>query len=367
MKYNWQQKDWPDFRYDLTDLENILIDFISASSHVSGVLEGMSEDVKSETIIDLMVTEAVKTSAIEGEYISRKDVISSLRNQLGLNIKSEKVVDRKAKGAAELMMAVRNDFNKPLSQEMLLSWHKLLMQGTKNIQTGAWRTHEDPMQVVSNLHSIPKVHFEAPPSRVVPKEMKNFIDWFNKTISSIKNDVKMIPVQSAIAHLYFETIHPFEDGNGRIGRALSEKAIFQSSGRPIAISLSKTIEADKRAYYDALENAQKSNEITNWIHYFVHMLMAAQKDIQILIDFILKKTRFLDEHKEKLNDRHLKALLRMFKEGPNGFEGGMTAKKYITLTNASKATATRDLQYLVEIGALQPAGAGRSVRYDLKL
>ena len=219
------------------------------------------------------------------------------------------------------------------------------------------------MQIVSNPYGKVRIHFEAPPSSRVPDEMEGFISWFNQSEQAIAH----APVRAAIAHLYFESIHPFEDGNGRIGRAISEKAISQGLGRPAVLSLSRTIEANKKQYYDALEQAQKTNEISSWIQYFVEIVLVAQVDAEQQVEFVLRKTKFFDRIKNDLNKRQLKVVGRMLDEGPDGFEGGMNARKYISITKTSKATATRDLQKLVEIGVFEPVGGGRSTRYRLCL
>jgi Fic family protein len=176
-------------------------------------------------------------------------------------------------------------------------------------------------------------------------------------------------VRSAIAHLYFETIHPFEDGNGRIGRAIAEKALSQTIGRPVMLSLSRAIEADKNAYYTALETAQRSNEITPWVTYFIRRTLDAQMEAESQIEFTLKKTKFFDRYKGQLNERQVKVVRRMLEEGPKGFEGGMNARKYMGITKTSKATATRDLQQLLETGAFKLAGkaGGRSTGYQVNL
>ncbi|WKN45385.1 Fic family protein [Tunicatimonas pelagia] len=368
MAYNWQLPDWPDFTYSIDEVEDKLFDFAQRVGRVSGVLAGLPDTTQTEAVIDLMVSEAVKTSEIEGEYLSRQDVMSSIRNNLGLNPSVENVSDKRAEGAAELMIDVRDSYAEPLTQDKLFAWHRMLMKGNRRIAIGEWRSHEEPMQVVSGALGKEKVHYEAPPSSLVPAEMAQFIRWFNETGPGGKNEIKKPILHSAIAHLYFETIHPFEDGNGRIGRAISEKALSQHINRPILLSLSRSIEANKNAYYGALQRAQQSNEVTNWIIYFVDMVLDAQTQAEELIDFTLKKTRFFDRFKNSLNERQLKAIRRMLDEGPKGFEGGMSAKKYISITHTSKATATRDMQDLVEQGVFVPVGGGgRSTRYDLKL
>jgi Fic family protein len=219
------------------------------------------------------------------------------------------------------------------------------------------------MQIVSGGIGQELVHFEAPPSKQVPAEMDGFINWFNTSQDEIKKPI----LRAAIAHLYFESIHPFEDGNGRIGRAIAEKALSQSIGRPVLFSLSKSIEGNKKTYYDALQRAQRSNEITDWINYFVKTVLDAQIDAEQEIEFTLKKTKFFDEHKDELNDRQQKVVRRMLEEGHQGFEGGMNARKYVSLTGASKATATRDLQDLVQKEIFKPIGGGRSTRYEINL
>lgn len=368
MKYNWQQPDWPDFRYDLAGFQDALFSFAEKTGHVSGVLKSLPESMQIEAIIDLMVSEAIKTSEIEGEYLSREDVMSSIRNNFGLNKTPQNIHDQRAKGAADLMMDVRQTFASPLTQKKLFAWHKMIMSGQSGkIKTGTWRTHKEPMQVISGPIGKWKIHFEAPPSEKVPDEMKAFIQWFNDTAPGKSREINIAPIRSAIAHLYFESIHPFEDGNGRIGRALSEKALSQSLGRPVLLSLSKTIEANKKEYYSALKKAQQSNEITSWIHYFVMAVLNAQCEAETQIDFILRKTKFFDKFKDHLSERHIKVIRRMLEEGPHGFEGGMSANKYVSITGVSKATATRDLQYLAETGVLKPTGGGRSTRYEVAL
>ncbi|MEM8937946.1 MAG: Fic family protein [Bacteroidota bacterium] len=363
MRYNWQQKDWLNFQYQTINIEDKLYDFAQRTGRISGVLAGLSEAEQTEAMINLMVSEAIKTSEIEGEYLSRNDVMSSIRRNLGLNPELPLTKDKRAEGAAELMLAVRNDFLKPLTSSILFEWHSMLMKGNTQIQVGQWRTHEEPMQIISGGMGREVVHFEALPSKKVSAEMDGFIKWFNASQGEIKKPI----IRAAIAHLYFETIHPFEDGNGRIGRALAEKALSQSIGRPVLFSLSKSIEGNKKAYYDALQRAQRSNEITDWIKYFVKTVLDAQIDAEQEIEFTLKKTKFFDEHKHELNERQQKVVRRMLDEGHQGFNGGMNARKYVSLAKTSKATATRDLQDLVVKGIFKPIGGGRSTRYEFNI
>ena len=366
MSYNWQKSDWPHFHYDLSGIEDALFAFAEKTGRVGGLLKGLTADAQMETSIEMMVVEAIKTSAIEGELLSRKDVMSSIRNNLGLTSEAP-IGDKRAAGAAALMIDVRNSFGASLSEDMLFDWHRMVMQGHRHIAAGCWRTHVEPMQVVSGPIGHERVHFEAPPSSQVPEEMQRYIQWFNDTAPGGKHEIRKAAVRSAIAHLYFESIHPLEDGNGRIGRALSEKALSQGLGRPAVLSLSRVIEARRKEYYDALKEGQQSNEITSWVTWFIDMAIAAQIQAEEQIDFTLKKTRLFDRFRDQLNERQLQILRRMLDEGLKGFDGGMSANKYMSITGASKATATRDLQDLADKGIFVPTGGGRSTHYTIKL
>ncbi len=365
MTYNWQQKEWPNFTYDLTEVQQDLIAFAHSQGKIRGMLEALPVQSQQQSMIDAMVEEALRSFEIEGEFLSRQDVLSSIRNQLGLNRQLESIRDKRAAGVAKLMIHSRNHFAAPLTKEMLFEWHQLIMEPYLNIQIGQWRKGKEPMQIVSGSIGKEEVHFEAPASEQVPYEMDTFIQWFNQTEPGHAQEINHAPIRSGIAHLYFESIHPFEDGNGRIGRALSEKALSQGLGHPILLSLSKTINQDRKGYYAALKKAQRSNEITPWLQYFLSALLKAQEDMKAQIHFTILKTRFFDHLEGQLNPRQEKVIDRMLEAGPSGFEGGMNAKKYMSITKSSKATATRDLQQLTALGALQVIGKGRNTRYQL--
>lgn len=365
MQYNWQQKDWLQFQYDATAFGPQLSLFSEKVGKIKGLLEGLTEEIQLETIVQAMVAEAITTSSIEGEFLSRMDVMSSIKNNLGLNEVTVSVKDQRAKGIGQMIAHIRSTFHEPLTPTYLFDLHKMLMLGNRSVNAGVWRSSSEPMRVISGTIGNETDHFEAPPSDSVPDEMKQFIQWFNETAPSQINTIHEIPIRSAIAHVYFESIHPFEDGNGRIGRALSEKAIYQGIGMPIPISISTIIEANKSDYYQALQEAQRSNEITEWIKYFVDTILQAQSASEQEIIFTLKKTQFFDRIKDKINPRQEKVIRKMLAAGNEGFQGGMNAKKYISITKTSKATATRDLQSLVALGVFVPIGGGRSTRYDL--
>lgn len=368
MVYNWQLKGWPDFTYDVAEVQPSILAFAQETGEVNGLIQGLPDTLKQETLLQLMLSEAVKTSEIEGEYLSREDVMSSIRNNLGLNDMPVYVKDQRASGVAQLMVEVRKGFQEPLTMDMLKAWHCLLFAANASrVNPGEWRQGDAPMQVISGAYGREIVHYEAPPSTRVPEEMERFVGWYNSATFPLKGQVPEAILKSAIAHLYFESIHPFEDGNGRLGRAIAEKALSQSLGRPIMLSLSKTIEANKKAYYDALKEAQRSLNITAWMVYFAGVILDAQRDAKVMVLFTLKKAQFYDRYKDRIDQRQWKAINKMLDKGAEGFEGGMTAKKYMGITKVSKATATRDLQQLHELGVLVQEGAGRSVRYQLNL
>lgn len=367
--YNWQQADWPQFSFSLDGVEDELLLFSEKVGRVTGILDALPTETRTEALIDIMLTEAIKTSEIEGEFPNRADILSSIRKNLGLHIQADYIKDKSAAGLGELMIDVRNTYKEWLTEEKLFAWHKMLLGENKHIEVGQWRTHEDPMQVISGPLGKQKVNYEAPPSSQVPHMMQEFIQWFNATGPGGNQEIKKAPVRAAVAHLYFETIHPFEDGNGRIGRAIAEKAISQTIGRPVVLSLSRTIEAYKKDYYASLEKAQRSNEITPWVEYFVSTTLEAQREAEKQIEFTLQRAKFFDQYKDQLNERQRMVINRMLDEGPSGFAGGMNARKYIGITKTSKATATRDMQQLLELGAFVLTGkaGGRSTSYQVNL
>jgi Fic family protein len=256
-------------------------------------------------------------------------------------------------------------FGNPLSDGQLFAWHRMLMKGRTDIHDGGrYRTHAEPMQVVSGPLSKPRVHFEAPPLAAVPGEMSRFVKWFNDTAAGEQSSLPAL-ARSGIAHLYFVSIHPFEDGNGRIGRAIAEKALSQCLGRPTLIELSHVIDAHKKNYYVSLEKNNKDHEVTDWLLYWAATILEAQGYTQTLIDFLIEKSKLYDRLRGKLNGRQERVVARLFREGPEGFKGGLSAQKYISIAKTSRATATRDLQDLVEKGAIVKTGELKYTRYWL--
>lgn len=374
MTYNWQHPHWPNFEYRSEEFQSLLYEYAQQVGRFSTGLSYSSEEDQLEAQLDLMVQEAINSSRIEGELIDPLDVRSSLRNYLGLSQPHIRIADSRAEGIAALMLQTRKDINEPLSNEMILHWHILMLSNQpdslmhKPINVGQWRTSAEPMQIVSGPVGYERVHYQAPPSEDITQEMQQLIDWVNR------NQSLPAPIKAGIAHLWFESIHPFDDGNGRIGRALAEYCLGQDSGHNILLSLSATIEQQRKEYYQQLHQASIVEQddvldISAWLNWFCNAVLTAQKDAAISIQFIMGKTKFWQTHQNtELNDRQQQVLQKLFSAGYKGFEQGVNAQKYAALGKCSKATATRDLADLVIKMCLQPIQSkGRNARYELCL
>ncbi|WP_289022641.1 Fic family protein [uncultured Salegentibacter sp.] len=363
MSWNWQLKNWPDFEFDSEALLSYEKAFLQKAGMLYGSLKHISSEGQDELKVRLLSDEAFQTSKIEGELLDRDSLQSSIRKHLGLHDNKRKVSPAEH-GVSEMMIDLFKNYSSPLTHEQLFLWHEMLMNGRRDLQDiGGYRTHPDPMQIVSGSMGRPIVHFEAPPSDAVKKEMEKFILWFNHTGNKCPGPV----VKSGIAHLYFESIHPFEDGNGRIGRALSEKVLSQYLERPTLISLSHIIENNKKLYYKSLHLNSKEIEITQWLMYFCETILQAQDYTQRIIDFLIGKAKFFQKFDEKFNERQTKVVNRIFREGLEGFKGGLSAENYIKITGTTASTATRDLKKMVDLGAFTKTGDRKSTRYHLNL
>ncbi len=364
MTWNWQESDWPNFRFQAERLVAREAAFLQKSGVVVGTVKHLPGDERLPLVIDLFSTEALKTSEIEGELLDRDSVQSSLRRQFGLQTDSRRVAPAE-QGIAEVLSDLYRHFVQPLDEQTLFQWHGWLMQGRRDLNNvGSYRTHAEPMQVLSGAIHKPKVHFEAPPSSRVPEEMQRFCAWFNDTTPGGKHPLPAL-TRAGIAHLYFECIHPFEDGNGRIGRAIAEKALAQGTGQPSLTALSLMIQRKRSEYYDQLEAANKTLDVNDWLNWFADTVLAAQDYTLHWLDFLLAKTKLLDRLRGQINERQEKTLLRMMREGPEGFRGGLSAGNYSSITGAPAATARRDLAHLVELDALMRTGRLKGTRYWL--
>jgi len=366
MRWNWQQPDWPNFSWDPNQLIPFEQQFLRETGILIGTTRHLGKNARTELIVEGMSGEAVTTSEIEGEILNRASVQSSIQRQLGLTAHQRRVPPAE-QGISELMVDLYRTIGQPLTEQTLFFWHKMVMLGRQDLQDIArYRTSHQPMQIVSGILYEPIVHFEAPPSLSVPSEMSRYIGWFNQTAPDGAQPLPAL-TRAGLAHLYFESIHPFEDGNGRIGRAIAEKALVQSFGETILIALGTAILAHHRQYYDALEAANKHNNVTPWLVWFAQISLEAQRRTTAQVEFLIAKTRLLDRLRNQLNQRQSKAILRMLAEGPEGFKGGLSASKYTVITGAPASTATRDLADLVKMGALHRTGEHRHARYHLNL
>ena len=366
MRWNWQQPDWPNLTWNPSRLARAEERFLTGVGVLIGTARHLGDADRDQLIVDEMSVEAMTTSEIEGEFLNRASVQSSIQKQLGLAADKRRIAPAE-QGISELVVALYRSVNDPLSPETLFGWHRMVMRGRTDVQNiGTFRESVEPMQVVSGPTYAPRIHFAAPPSIMVPAESDSFIEWFNRTSPQGPEPLPAL-TRAGLAHLRFESIHPFEDGNGRIGRAIAEKALVQGFGQTILIALGKSILAHHRAYYDALEAANKRNEVTDWLAWFAAIAIEAQFRSTAQVEFLIDKTKLLDRLRGTMNARQTKVILRMLEEGPEGFKGGLDARKYGTIAGSPSATTTRDLAGLVEQGALIRSGELKHTRYALNL
>ena len=366
MPWNWQIPDWPSFQYDASAIAPLEEQFLLSSGRILGAVQHVSPPEQDQLRIELLSDEAMKTSAIEGEELDRRSVQSSLRRHLGLAPDGYPSKPRE-QGVAEMMVDVYSTYAEPLTHETLFKWHQMLLSHERSLDViGGYRQHADAMQIVSGRYDRPTVHYEAPPSDQIAEEMETLVNWFNDTAPGAQNPLPAL-TRAGLSHLYFESIHPFEDGNGRVGRALAEKSLAQNIGQPSLIALAFTIESERKVYYDQLEQHQKTLDVTPWLVWFAETVLTAQQVTLDRVGFFISKAHYYDRHRDTLNERQAKVIARLFRAGPGGFKGGLSAENYISITGTSRATATRDLQDLVEKGALSRSGELRFTRYRLNL
>ncbi len=366
-KWNWLLKEWPHFTYDKEVMKELEYSFLQNNGTVLGTLKHVGDVSKDELLVEILSNEALKTSEIEGEYLDRDSVQASIKRNLGLSADKRKIPPAEY-GISEMMVDLYRNYETPLSHEGLFKWHEMITNGRRDLSDiGRYRTHADPMQVVSGRLDRPKVHFEAPPSHQVPQEMEQFVTWFN-AVHSPKEQSDIMPLARAgLAHFYFVCIHPFEDGNGRIGRAIAEKSIALSVKKPSLSSLSYTIEANKKTYYASLEKHSTKLEVTDWLMYFGQIILDSQQETLKRIDFLIEKTKFFDRFSAQLNKRQLKVVKRLFDAGYTGFEGGLSASNYMRIAQTSDSTATRDLADLMKKQILVKTGKLKGTRYALNI
>lgn len=361
MLWNWQLPTWPHFNYNPDLLASKERKFLLGTGSAFAFLKNIKEEEYSQFVIEILSMEGLESSKIEGEILDRESLQSSIKKHFGFKPASYNEQDKESE-MAKLLFNVYETFKEKLTHQKMWEWHARLFDEKSFISDqGKYRTHEDPMQIISRRYGSPKVFFEAPPSNHVPQEMERFVEWFNTPSTD------PLLGKAAIAHLYFESIHPFEDGNGRIGRVLIEKVLSQGIGKPALIAVSKALEQRKKEYYAALERCNNTLDVDHWVDFFSDCVLQAQADSMSLLYFLIEKSKLLNQLTNQLNERQEKVLVRMFAEGPSGFIGGLSAEKYIAITKTSKATATRDLSDLVQKKALTKTGELRHTRYWLNI
>ncbi len=364
MAYIYELDGWPRLCWDDQALSQALAAVRHKQGRHLGRMEAMGFELRAEASLTSLTQEVVKSSAIEGEKLSGDEVRSSIARRLGLDAAGLPEPGREVDGVVEMMLDATREFGRPLTTERLLGWHAALFptgrSGLRRIRVGAWRTGESgPMRVVSGTVGKERVHFEALAAERLDREMRQFLDWFNNTPG-------IDPVlKAAVAHLWFVTVHPFADGNGRIARAIADMALSQADGsRERFYSMSSGIEAERREYYIQLESAQRGSlDITAWIAWFLGCLDRAIDAADVMLQSVLRKARLWQQiNTGPVNERQRKVISRMLGD----WEGHLTSSKYAKLAKSSSDTALRDIRELLERGILiKNAGGGRSTSYRL--
>lgn len=362
--YIYELDDWPNFRWDCAKLTDKLAGVRHQQGRLIGRMEALGFDLRAEAVLHTLTEDVLKSSEIEGETLDRLQVRSSIARHLGMDIGALTPADRNVEGVVEMMFDAVRKYNERLTNERLFAWHASLFptgrSGMTKITVGAWRSDKTgPMQVVSGPIGRERVHYQAPPASLLKKEMKAFLSWFNR------EDGSDPVIKAAVAHLWFVTIHPFDDGNGRIARAIADLMLArseQSSQR--FYSMSSQIRKERNAYYNILQTTDAGDlDITNWLEWFLECLGQAINGSEDILAAVLKKVRFWELHRgERFNDRQHIIINKMLDK----FEGSLTSSKWAKLVKCSQDTALRDIDDLVKRNILvKESGGGRSTSYAL--
>jgi Fic family protein len=364
MRYIYERPAWPKLTWDSDALASPLAAVRHKQGRLLGRMEALGFDLRAEASLTVLTSDVVKSSAIEGAVLNPDEVRSSIARRLGLDVAGLPKAGRDVEGVVEMMLDATRNYEKPLTKKRLFDWHASLFptgrSGMRKISVGAWRRNEDgPMQVVSGPYGRERVHFEAPEADRLNSEMSGFIKWFNAPAS-------VDPVlKAALAHFWFVTIHPFEDGNGRIARAIADMALARADGtKDRFYSMSSQIEAERKDYYLELERAQRGKlDITPWLDWFLGCLGRALDGAEAALGAVLYKAKLWQRiNRRPVNDRQRLVINRLL----NGFKGFLTTSKYAKLAKCSTDTALRDIQELLDCCILvQNPGGGRSTSYRL--
>jgi Fic family protein len=364
MSYIHELPGWPDFHWRDDEIAARLVDVRHQQGRLIGRMEGLGFHLKAEASLQTLTEEVVKSSEIEGEVLDKGQVRSSIARRLGIDIGALTPADRNVEGVVEMMLDATQKFAEPLTAERLFDWHAALFptgrSGMSRISVGAWRNDEKgPMQVASGPTGRGRVHYQAPAAKILSREMQAFLKWFN-------GKTAIDPVlKAALAHLWFVTLHPFDDGNGRIARAIADMALARSEQSAQRFySMSAQIRLERKAYYDVLEQTQKGDlDVTPWLAWFLDCLGRAFGGAEQMLASVLRKARFWEAHAgAAFNDRQRAMIALLF----DGFFGKLTSSKWAALAKCSQDTALRDIDDLVKRGVLmREAGGGRSTSYAL--
>ena len=373
-RWIWEQENYPDFTYDLKKLESLIQKISLEQGYLIAMGKLMSEDSISQSQLEALENEAISTSAIEGEILNRDSVKASIKRKLGFDNVDFKKIDESTDYLIEVLIDANTNYDKDLTLERLFGWHNALFSrgysGFTKINVATFRG-EETMEVVSGRPGCEKTYYEAPPRDILENEMDSFLTWFNKTETSL--------LKAAIAHLWFVIIHPFDDGNGRITRAITDLVLSQIENSKISklYSMSSAINSDRKGYYKALESTtgyvRKSDnhlDVTVWCEWFLKTLYCALIDTKNKLGYITDKTKFWDKHKDSnLNSRQTKVLNKILDVGIKNFQGDLSKKKYMIIANTTSSTASRDISELLELGCIKQIEGtqGRNIRYELML
>jgi Fic family protein len=362
--YIHQLKDWPNFTWNNDILLSTLSRVRNLQGKVIGKMENLGFDLRNEAILETMTLDVLKSTEIEGEFLNPEQVRSSVAKHLGMDISGLVASDRNVDGMVDLMMDATRNFNTPLSDDRLFGWHSALFPAGRSslhkITIGNWRNDSTgPMQVVSGPMGKEKVHFQAPDSSIVAKEMDAFINWFND------NEHLESVIKAGLGHLWFVTIHPFDDGNGRIARALTDMLLARADeSHQRFYSMSAQIRIERKSYYNILESTQKGNlDVTNWLHWFLNCLLNALNSSDATLAKVLGKAKFWKQHATTIFNERQQLIINLLLEG---FDGKLTTSKWAKISKCSQDTALRDIQDLMSKSILrkEPSG-GRSTNYEL--
>lgn len=363
--YIHQNSKWPEFTWDRLKLADLLTAVRYRQGRLIGHMQALGFSLREEAMLQTLTQEVIKSSEIEGEVLDRDQVRSSLAKRLGIDIAGTVLADRHVEGVVEMMVDATQNFDHPLTSDRLFDWHAALFptgrSGMHKITVGGWRTGDKgPMQVVSGAIGKEKNHYEAPDAAGLDEEMDVFLDWFNTG-----QDIDPV-LKAALAHLWFVTIHPFEDGNGRIARAIADMQLARADESPQRFySMSSQIRKERNDYYDTLEKTQKGNmDITAWLEWFLNCLDRALLATSDILANVIEKAKFWEKYVgTSLNERQRTMLDRLL----NGIEGKMTSSKWAKMVKCSQDTATRDIHDLIAKGMLQKEEAGgRSTSYIIQ-